>query len=739
MKSGLCESEFRAHSAEITDIAVHNGSNMLLAASAGRDRTVQVFYQYKYANESNKANPWQLLQTLEEHVGAVTGVMFSTDGKRLISRSSDRTVVIREFLISNAIIGEETSDSDRRGNDLISGFLLMRTIMLKASPVAMTLQYEQEKVAAKGQTEYLWISTIDRHLHRYNIESGQLMCSFKTADSESGDAVIMSSLLHMEMPSATNPSCLVTVLAGVSSTDKSVRLYDESGKLICRDWGHTEGVSAIAFIKSAAKNDNCDIDEKDLQNREITETELNITKYPQNLVTVAVDGTIFVWGLEPINWYTQSRGIRAKSVDHPNSNVINPTEPYSRGIPCSKMPPLRRILSQSELARLQRSPARIDMNNLPVRAEKENMQEDEAEESANSIKTRSTVESVHSSITSTSSSSPILCTPTRQRAQSPGLRKKKSRLSVAPTPRLEPQTNQSPVKAMANASREYEVNHNSDASKFSRKGANRRRASVATAVVNRRSPSPAPLVHTTPQSPISPKGRRLTQNHQKHKQNREDKGRRMSVHAWSKGNDKNAPVDATDCWDNPSNSYCRAISAQAEELCSNLRAYRDKLASSRLRAQSSNRGTESNSKENAKSCTSPSTEKVRSELELTLQAISLENSQIAPSNTPDTSTGSTDDSNVAFGSSRKSSGTCDADMEKLLDRYSERLVGMLDMRLAKGVSVSSATGPTLKVRESQTSGPTALNDSSNSRTSGLSQHSIDDDVKPSGGVINTAH
>ena len=700
VRSTVCEYEFRAHSAEITDIAVHCGSDMLLAASAGRDRTVQIFCQYKNLKESNSTNPWQILQTLEEHVGAVTGLMFSTDGKRLISRSSDRTVVIREHVTSTACTGEEGEDSDQISSKHISGFLLMRTIMLKASPVAMTLQYERE-TDAKSRSEYLWISTIDRHLHRYNFQSGQLMCSFKTADSETGDAVILSSLLHMEVPSASNSSYPATVLAGVSSTDKSVRLYDESGKLICRDWGHTEGVSAIALVRSVTKCDERDTNGMGPYDRlydlKITENEPDSTSQPQNLVTVAVDGTIFVWELESTNWYTQCRGNRAKSVDNPDANTITPTGTYSKDIPCSKMPPLRRVLSQSELARLQQSPARNDTKNTLVQAEKENMHEDEAEESTNSITTTNTTTSVQSSATSTSSSNSLMSTPTRQRARSPGLRKNGSRLSVAPTPRLEPIVCQTPIERRANHSTKSEMGHGFNSSKSSKKGANRRRASVAAAAVTtRRSPSPNPLAHTLPQPPSSPKGRRLTQNHQKHSHTQVGKGRRMSVHTSSKGNEKVNLIDATNSDSTTSNTYCDSLSKQVEELCSNLKTYRDKLASLRLQAET-DQETQNNSKENTKANTLPSTEKVRSELELTLQAISDGQSQTALSTTYDASAGPTGDSTtITLDSSRTSSDACEADVEKLLDRYSERLVGMLDMRIAAGAAKNGVTEPTLK-------------------------------------------
>src|ERR1700753_2451238 len=87
-KTGQCVFSLKAHAGEITDIAVHQKRSLI--ASCGRDRTVQVIQK--------TSKSWELQQTLDEHVGAVTGLLFTADAKRLISCSSGRTVVVREGL-----------------------------------------------------------------------------------------------------------------------------------------------------------------------------------------------------------------------------------------------------------------------------------------------------------------------------------------------------------------------------------------------------------------------------------------------------------------------------------------------------------------------------------------------------------------------------------------------------------------------------------------------------------------
>lgn len=314
---------FKAHSNEITGITMFDAKEPAYIATSSRDRMVQIF---RKTNET-----WDLLQTLDEHVGAVTGVLFSRNGERLVSMSSDRSLVVRELV-------------SRPGTEKVeSAFLILRTIMLKSSPVDFIWDVDQDDV--------LLVSTIDRQVHKYDLRNGHCLNSFRASDTEGGDAVVLSSLAHLPRTWGS------PLIAGVSSTDKSIRLYDENGTLVARDWGHTEGVRDIAFLNTS--NDLDDDGEK-------------------SLVTVASDGTIFVWDLV---LHTPSRQHMSHSMD-----LLGPSTPVHKDVLANKAP-LRRVFSQSELARFQRS-------------------EDEQ------------------------------TTPTGNR--SPKLRKKLSKFSLGQTPRLEP-------------------------------------------------------------------------------------------------------------------------------------------------------------------------------------------------------------------------------------------------------------------------------------------------------------
>lgn len=284
----------KAHTSEITDIAIYEAAGQALIACCARDRTVQVL--------SNR-NGWEIVQTLDEHVGAVTGILFSRDGSRLVSCSSDRSLVVRELV------------SREEDGHTLTAFIMLRAIVLKATPVSIAWDAENDHA--------LLVSTIDRQVHRYDITDGQSLASFRAADGDGGDAVVLSSLVHI--PRAHG----VPIIGGVSSTDKSIRLYDEAGNLLTRDWGHTEGVSDIALVGASRSPEN-------EENRN-----------SKSLVTVAVDGTIFVWALE-------LRSAYRLEVSR-SSDSTNPTTPTNQEFSVSKAP-LRRVLSQSELALFQRSP-----------------------------------------------------------------------------------------------------------------------------------------------------------------------------------------------------------------------------------------------------------------------------------------------------------------------------------------------------------------------------------------------
>lgn len=283
--------DFKAHAGEITSIAIHEDEQLSLIACASRDRTVQVF--------TRTSDTWELLQTLDEHVGAVNAVQFSRNGRRLVSSSGDRSIVVRELVTR-----------DEEGSDPIRAFLMLRAIMLKASPVSIAWDVDSD--------DALLVSTIDRQVHKYDLRNGQCLNSFRACDTDGGDAVVLSSLVHISRGWSS------PLIAGVSSTDKSIRIYEESGSLIARDWGHTEGVSDIALVQEA----NGDASDN-----------------AKSLVTVAVDGTIFIWDLA---LQTPNRQDLTKSMD-----LLGVGAPSTPDLVANR-PPLRRVFSQSELARFQR-------------------------------------------------------------------------------------------------------------------------------------------------------------------------------------------------------------------------------------------------------------------------------------------------------------------------------------------------------------------------------------------------
>ncbi|KAF2728591.1 WD40 repeat-like protein [Polyplosphaeria fusca] len=291
-KSGI--HEFKAHANEVTDIAIYEDTTSAYLASASRDRTVQIF--------TRRTDTWDLMQTLDEHVGAVTGIVFSKNGSRLVSCSSDRTLVVRELV-------SRKNDED---GDATQAFIILRTVILKTSPVSMAWDSDQDDI--------LLVSTIDRQLHKYDLRTGHCLNSFRAADTDGGDAVVLSSLAHVSRPLGS------PLIAGVSSTDKSIRLYEDNGTLIARDYGHTEGVTSVALYKSQGTHDE---------------------ESSRKLVSVAVDGTIFVWNLDlkVANRYNDM----SKSVE------MDPSTPTNHDLLATR-PPLRRVFSQSELARFQRSP-----------------------------------------------------------------------------------------------------------------------------------------------------------------------------------------------------------------------------------------------------------------------------------------------------------------------------------------------------------------------------------------------
>ncbi|KAI9707864.1 MAG: hypothetical protein M1820_004470 [Bogoriella megaspora] len=340
----VCEAQ--AHSGEILDIAVFDVEGINLICTSGRDRIVQIF-QYDQDNLT-------LLQSLDEHVGAVTGLSFTPDDARLLSCSSDRAVVIRDRLVKATDTGTT------------SAFVISKTIALKSAAVAMTLMNDDTTLV---------VSCMDRSVMLYDTRANKAINTFKATDLEKGDPVILSAL------ATWTPQSKSSIIAGVSSTDKSVRLYQEDATLIGRDWGHTEGVTDVAVVH--------DHDSDDLP----------------YLVTVAADGTIFIWSL-----FQQSfPGTGADRID----SLTDP--PFPLELRVTK--PIRRLLSQSDLASFR--PA---------------------------------------SETNTPRASP---TATPDLGRSPKLRTRASRVSLVPTPKLEPLTTTAGTSSFLQSNRRRQSPHRS--------------------------------------------------------------------------------------------------------------------------------------------------------------------------------------------------------------------------------------------------------------------------------------
>ena len=278
----------RAHSTEVADIVTLERSGAHFIATASRDRTIQVF---AYVDDK-----FMLLQTMDEHAAAVSSLLFADGGEILLSCSTDRTIVVRKMM---AIRDDPTSIA----------FDMVRTITLKSSPSSMCL----------ADNDDILVATADRCIGTYNIKTGQAGFSFKCSDTEGGEAAALSKILYT--PSLNDNPTII----GVSSGDKSVRLYSEYGSLVARDWGHTEGITDVHLLApNSAPSDE-------------------LSERPQ-IVTVAADSTIFIWD-------TISQAVHPAPLPEVNGTADTP---IANKLTTPMGPPLRKVLSFSELSRFRR-------------------------------------------------------------------------------------------------------------------------------------------------------------------------------------------------------------------------------------------------------------------------------------------------------------------------------------------------------------------------------------------------
>lgn len=418
-----CVNEVRAHGAEVTDIAAESGRDSCLIATAGRDRMVQLFQRSEEI--------FQLIQTMDDHVGAVTQLLFVNDGEKLLSSSADRTILVRERVTREVDSGTAVA------------YLISKVITLRSSPISMALVPDSQ--------DTLVVSTIDRCVQKLDITSGRHVHSFRAADPDGNDAVVMDSLtVAAEIP-GQSPKLLI----GVSSTDKSIRVYDfERDSFVAGEFGHAEGVSDVLLLENGSDS----------------------SKKPQRtLVSAGMDGIVMIWKL---------------LVQPPQPQDLTQFDTREEETPSKEMtaskPPLRRILSRAELAGFQRQ------DSLPA-------------------------------------------TPTPASEQSPLVRKKLSRYSLAPSLRNRNTTTPSPPSMTTRPSP----------------------TSCMSAEKTRRSPSPVSPKSATPKKPGIA----------------------------GKNNTRRSSLDLRTRAKSNGKTEFGSLGMSTEQVCRTLRAYRKKLNGSPERVQ----------------------------------------------------------------------------------------------------------------------------------------------------------
>lgn len=301
-RDGESISTINAHSGDVNDVALYRGSSdLVLVVSCGRDRTLQLF------QKSNTG--LVLLQTILDHVAAVNSVNFLNEST-LLSASSDRTICVRTMALRP---------------DQSIAFLPTRIIALKASPVTLSVM--------PNQTNIIVVSTMDRQIHKFDINSGRCTHSFKASDSAGADTVILSTLSAHKINSG---DAHARILLGVSSTDRSIRIYDyDTGSMLAKEHGQTV-VSSIAVAQAAGTNGSS-----------------------SNLViSTGLDGTVMIWDLSMrsplLNGYSETLN-RLEKIDPSKSPVSTQ--------------PLRRVLSKSELCDFQRALDAGDESPTPTRSQ----------------------------------------------------------------------------------------------------------------------------------------------------------------------------------------------------------------------------------------------------------------------------------------------------------------------------------------------------------------------------------
>ena len=282
----------RAHGTEITDATIHQETNLL--ATTSRDQTIQLFALRKDALD--------LVQTMDDHIGAVNHVLFTYTGDKLLSCSADRTVVVRERALREV-----------EGSNL-TAYLSVRVVTLRSAPLSMTFTDEA--------CDMLLVSTMDRHIVKVEPATGTLVESCKVTDPENDDTVAINSLAVSRR--GVSPEDNINFLMAVSSVDKSLRIYDaDKNVLLTRESGHTDGISDLCVLEERTSD-----------------------AVERTIVSTGLDGTIMLWDVfttnpslvTPANELSQAQLFQTADAD---STPVKATP--------ASLPPLRKVLSKLDV------------------------------------------------------------------------------------------------------------------------------------------------------------------------------------------------------------------------------------------------------------------------------------------------------------------------------------------------------------------------------------------------------
>ncbi|KAL9054687.1 MAG: hypothetical protein Q9206_003438 [Seirophora lacunosa] len=286
---GEVQTVAKVHDGEVYDLAVHElAGNESLVASCGRDKIIQIF---RLAD-----NDLPLQQSLiNEHGGPIRRLEFADNGSVLTSMSPDRTIVIHQKV---------------RRPDSSVAFVSTKVINLQATPLAMSL--------LPAAASNLLVSATDRCIRKISFIEGRVTHTIKMADQLNGEACVTSRLAVGDLgQQILNPN----VIAGFSSTDRSIRLYNaETGSLLAMEFGQP-AVSDLAFGKAPKLNG----------------------EVVNKIISTGADGTIVIWS---ILTRSQSNDFKHDMLRDNDASRIRPPAVPS---------PLRRVLSKAEIAQYQKS------------------------------------------------------------------------------------------------------------------------------------------------------------------------------------------------------------------------------------------------------------------------------------------------------------------------------------------------------------------------------------------------